>query len=756
MLDGMLLASAGGVTEQLLKLSTLDMVIIAIYFGVVLLIGFYLKEFASTGEDFFMAGRKMTAWIAGLSFISANLSSLETMGWSAMAYQFGMLGAHAYFIGAIPAILFLAVVMMPFYYICKTHSVPGYLNLRYGEASRTLAGVSFTLMTVLVCGVNMFAMAKVMQIMLGWNIHFSIWVSSVTVAVYVALGGLLSAVFNEVVQFFLIWLGTLLVPILGLIEAGGWNKMIDSINAAHPGQNYTSLWANMGQAADNPMGMHWTGMVFGLGLAVSFGYWCTDFLQVQRVMAAKDLRSAQNGTIIGAAFKMLVPLIVTVPGLIGLAILAPKMGITLVSEDLAQATGGHSYNDVLPLVMSRYLGPGLLGLGVTAMIAGFMSGMAGNVSAFATVWTYDVYRPLIRKNASDAHYVSMGRWCSIIGVFIAIATAYAAMLFSNILTYLQVLVIFFIVPLFGCVIVGMLWKRATSAGGFLGFLLGILCSVGMYAWSHQDSEGFPTFTGASFVNASALAKDISGGKDPLASYLRGQVPADIRKMLPELAAKADEESQAAAKLTGTAFLLNKMNDKSHENERRVRASLLQGLNPTLSDLSLYDAQRFSQVKLSDRTQALLKETEKDRARLLAEAAEGKKPPRNDPDWAVRHQLKRLNRLLLEDAYAAELAKMPRFDATQLNPRHANQIALSPLAQDMAVNMYGGLWSLLTCVSVVVVVSLVTKPKSDAELANLVYGLTPLPKEAACPWYQLPVLWAGVVGVALLILNIIFW
>ncbi len=573
-------------TDTLLSLSWVDILIIAAYFAVVLAIGFYLKKFTTTGEEFFMAGRKMTAWVAGLSFISANLSSLETMGWSAMAYQYGMLGAHAYLIGAIPAILFLAVVMMPFYYICKTHSVPGYLKLRYGEGARSLAGISFTFMTVLVCGVNMFAMAKVMQLVLGWNIHFSIWVSSITVAVYVALGGLLSAVFNEVLQFFLIWLGSLLIPILGIIEAGGWRKLMASIDRQHPGENFTSLWANLGSAADNPMGMHWIGMVFGLGLAVSFGYWCTDFLQVQRVMAAKNLRAAQNGTIIGAALKMMVPLIVTLPGLLGLAVLTEQMGIKLQPEHVAQATGGHSYNDVLPLMMARYLGPGLLGLGVTAMIAGFMSGMAGNVSAFATVWTYDVYRPLLNKRATDAHYVSMGRWCSVIGVFIAIGTAYAAMLFSNILIYLQVLVMFFIVPLFGAVIVGMLWKRATAAGGFWGFLSGILASMGTFIYVHSFAD--------------------------------------------------------------------------------------------------------------------------------------------------------------------------RFDATALNPEHVKYIALSPLAQDMAVNMFGALWSLIICVTVTITVSLVTKPKSDEELKDLVYGLTRLPDEGKGAWYERPVVWAGVVAAVLISVNIIFW
>ena len=316
-----LLAVAEPAHKSLLSLAPVDYLIVAIYFAFCLGIGFYLKKYATTGEDFFMAGRKMTAWIAGLSFISANLSSLETMGWSAMAYQYGMLGAHAYLIGAIPAIVFLAVVMMPFYYVCKTHSVPGYLDLRYGNNSRVFTGITFTVMTVMVCGVNMFAMAKMLHLLLGWNMHFSIWVSSFTVAVYVTLGGLLSAVLNEVLQFFLIWLGTLLVPILGLVESGGWSGMMARINEANPGTNYTSLWSNMGSANDNPMGMHWAGMVFGLGVAVSFGYWCTDFLQVQRVLTARNLRAAQNGTLIGAGFKMLVPLIVTIPGLLGHALL---------------------------------------------------------------------------------------------------------------------------------------------------------------------------------------------------------------------------------------------------------------------------------------------------------------------------------------------------------------------------------------------------------------------------------------------------
>ncbi|HWB82526.1 MAG TPA: sodium:solute symporter family protein [Bryobacteraceae bacterium] len=564
-----LLQSTGG---PLLTMAPVDVIIIVTYFAAVLALGFYLKRFATTGEDFFMAGRGMTAWIAGLSFISANLGSLETMGWAAIAYQYGMLGAHAYLIGAIPAILFLAIFMMPFYYICKTHSVPGYLKLRFNEPSRVLAGVSFAAMTVLMSGVNMYAMALVMKVILGWNIHFSIWVSSLTVAIYVVAGGLLSAIFNEVLQFFLIWFGSLLIPILGLIECGGWSGMIARINARNPGQDFVHLWRNLGSFSDNPMGIHWTGMVFGLGLAVSFGYWTTDFLVVQRVMTAKDLRSAKMGTVIGAFLKMCVPLIVTIPGLLGLAVLP----MHLVGESQAVATGQQSYNEVLPLMMARYLGPGLLGLGVTSLVAGFMSGMAGNVSAFATVWTYDIYRPLIRKSASDHHYVTMGRWCALIGVFISIGTAYLVMQFSSIIIYVQVLVTFFIVPLFGTVIMGMLWKGTTPAGGFWGLLAGTLSSIGMWLWVKLDP--------------SALA----------------------------------------------------------------------------------------------------------------------------------------------------------------------YIALSPKAKDMAENMYRGLWSLIICVGVTYLVSLITRPKPEAELQNLVYGLTPLPSEGHYPLIHRPSFWAGICAVVLIAINIILW
>src|SRR5437763_10995972 len=471
------------VTERLVRLAPVDLAIIVFYFGLVLAIGFYLKRFAKTGEDFFLAGREMTAWVAGLAFVSANLGSLELLGWAGSAYQYGIMAAHWYWVGAIPAMVFLGVVMMPFYYISKTHSVPGYLKLRFGEPARALSAISFGLMTVMMSGINMYSMALVMRIILGWDINFSIWVSSVTVAAYVFLGGLLSAIFNEVLQFFLIWLGAIVISILGLIEAGGWHGMVARIHHNFPGQDYTHMWSGLGSFTTNPMGIHWTGIVLGLGFVISFGYWTTDFLVVQRVLSAKDLRSAKMAPVLGAAFKMCVPFIVILPGLLALAVLPEK----LVGE--SQATGGaHTYNEVLPIMLARYCGPGLLGLGITALIAGFMSGMAGNVSAFATVWTYDIYRAMFKKNATDAHYVSVGRWCTILGVLVSIGTAYLVMQFLSIMDYVQALFSFFIAPLFGTVLLGMLWKRATPAGGFWGLLAGTASSIGMWAWVKLDPD----------------------------------------------------------------------------------------------------------------------------------------------------------------------------------------------------------------------------------------------------------------------------
>jgi solute:Na+ symporter, SSS family len=577
-------------SPTLVHLSPVDLVIIVFYFALVLGIGLYLKGQANTGEDFFMAGREMTAWVAGLAFLSANLGSLELMGWAGNSYKYGILAAHWYWIGAIPAMLFLALVMMPFYHICKTHSVPGYLKLRFGPGAQAISSISFALMTVLMSGINMYAMAVVMKVVLGWDLNFSILVSSITVAVYVALGGLRSAIFNEVLQFFLIWAGALLIPILGLIEAGGWTglkaKILQNLTeqgVANPG-SYTHLWSTLGDFSKNPMGINWVGIVFGLGAVISMGYWTTDFLVVQRVLSAKDLRSAKLAPIIGAAFKMCVPFIVILPGLLGLALLRdPHTGqlLRLVPADQAwsdagQAQGLHGYDEVLPLMLARYCGPGLLGLGITALVAGFMSGMAGNVSAFTTVWTYDIYAALINKNASDEFKVKMGRWVTVLGVIVSIFTAYLVMHAQSIMDYVQSLFSFFIAPLFGTVILGMLWKRATPAGGWTGLAAGTLSSVGMYAWVKAD------------------------------------------------------------------------------------------------------------------------------------------------------------------------------------PGAVQYVAFSMQAQDQAQNMFRALWCCLICVIVTVVVSLITKPKPDSELKDLVYGLTPIPPEEHVSLFHSPVFWGAVVAVVFVILQIIFW
>ncbi|MFZ1014602.1 MAG: sodium:solute symporter family protein, partial [Terracidiphilus sp.] len=506
----------------LAHLRPLDIAVIAIYFLMVVWIGFYLKGKSNTSEEFFMAGREMTAWIAGLSFVSANMGSLELMGWAGSAYQYGILATHWYWIGAIPAMLFLGLVMMPFYYVSKTHSVPGYLDLRYDGRARIVAALSFALEMILMSGVNMFAMAVVMKVVLGWDINFSIIVSSIAVALYVGLGGLRSAIFNEVLQFVLIWGGALLVPILGLVQAGGWTGLKAKMLANLHNDSYFHLWRDTGNFSANPMGVHWTGIVFGLGFVISFGYWTTDFLVVQRVLAAHNLRAARMAPIIASFFKMAVPFIVILPGLLGLVLLQNPDGSRrqLVGEDIVAActqnaseapldeagcsaalnktnlsadsrqkvlAGGpgtelHTYNQALPLMMVRYMGPGLLGLGITALIAGFMSGMAGNVSAFSTVWTYDIYKPLINKKGSDSHYVLVGRLSILIGVIVSIGAAYLVQQFHGIMDYVQALFSIFVAPLLATILFGMFWKRATALAGFLGLLCGIVFSGGLFVW----------------------------------------------------------------------------------------------------------------------------------------------------------------------------------------------------------------------------------------------------------------------------------
>ncbi|MCC6124946.1 MAG: sodium/solute symporter [Pirellulales bacterium] len=731
--DLYLFADSGGMSKQLLSLAPVDWLIIAIYFAVVLGIGFYLKRFAGTGEDFFMAGRKMTAWVAGLSFISANLSALETIGWSAQTYQYGLMAAHSYWFNAVPAIIFLAMVMMPFYYICKTHSVPGYLKLRYDGRSSTLAGITFAFMTVMVSGASMFAMAKILHLLLGWNMDYSIWIASLTVAVYVTLAGLISAVFNEVVQFFLIWLGTLLIPILGLIDAGGWTNMVASIErnvqVIHPtlqNPEFTSLWRNLG-SFDNPMGVDWIGIVFGFTVS-GFAYWCTDFLQVQRVIVAKDLRSAQNGTLIGAVLKMCVPFIVILPGLLGLAVLTnpdDTLRVLVPENDPRANITLRTYNDVLPLLMGKYLGPGLLGLGVTAMIAGFMSGMAGNVSAFATVWTYDVYKPLIKKNASDRHYLNMGRLCSLVGVFISIGTAYALFYFSNILEFFQALGMFFLLPLFGVIILGMMWKRCTPAGGFWGLLIAILASIGMFVFVHSFPDGYRPAPQVNIEQGTVVrleketVKGVNGSKDS----------EKIVKVIVE-----------SGEISATNVPIPLETGKNP----LVEGKIVIGKTAVELPNAVYDEKRQTIVAEADALEPVLK------VRVLAPdavLADSREP--------CQFGVEGVPVVLQPGVRVAAHDVLQRF-SSKFNRNHDKYLARSEKAKPIAVYIYCSLWTFLLSVVIAVGVSLFTPPKPEVELKDLVMGLTKKPDEGPCPWYEKPMLWAVAVAIVLAALNIIFW
>ena len=467
-----------------LELSWIDYLIMIIYFLFVLGIGWFLRKFMKNANAFLEAGRSMPAWVAGLAFISTNLGALEVMGMTGSGLKYGMLTTHFYWIGAIPAMIFLALFMMPFYYGSKARSVPEFLKLRYDEKTRGLNAILFAVMTILASGISMYALAILMEKVLGWDFNLSLWVSALIVLGYTYLGGLSSAIYNEVLQFFIIVIGLLPLVFLSLKDVGGWSGLQDKLAPITTANGYaadtwTTTWKYTGEAAANPLGVEWFGILFGLGFVLSFGYWCTNFLIVQRAFAAESISAARKVPLIGALPKMFIPFLIIVPGIIALVLLNdPGKGFVLPLD----SAGKPIYDYTIIMLLKQYLPAGVLGLGITALLASFMSGMAGNVSAFNTVWTYDIYQSYIRKRtgneeADGKHYLIVGRIATIAGVLASIGAAYIASKFGNIMDFLQTIFSMINAPLFAVIFLGMFWKRTTGHAAFTGLLLGFLLAL---------------------------------------------------------------------------------------------------------------------------------------------------------------------------------------------------------------------------------------------------------------------------------------
>ena len=455
-----------------INLGAIDYTILVVYFAFVLGIGWALRHFVKSSDDFFLSGRSIPAWIAGLAFLSANLGAQEVIGMAASGAKYGIMTSHFYWVGAIPAMVFVGIFMMPFYYGSRARSVPEYLKLRFDEKTRGFNAVSFAVMTVFSSGISMYALAKLLELVLGWNFHASVLVSAAIVLVYIVLGGLTSAIYNEVLQFFLIVLGFLPLVLLGLKDVGGWAGLTAKLstvatNAGYAPGAWSESWKHLGSAGANPMGVEWFGMVMGLGFVLSFGYWCTDFLVVQRAMAADSMSAARRTPLIASIPKMLFPALVILPGMIAIALHTTQAPLLPLGSD-----GTPNYNLAVPVLLGHYFPSGLLGLGLTALMASFMSGMAGNVTAFNTVWTYDIYQSYIRPGRSDRHYLWMGHMATVFGILLSVAAAYAATRYNNIMDMLQLVFAFVNAPLFATFLLGMFWRRATGHGAFFGLLLG--------------------------------------------------------------------------------------------------------------------------------------------------------------------------------------------------------------------------------------------------------------------------------------------
>jgi solute:Na+ symporter, SSS family len=551
-----------------IDLQWIDFLIIGLYTAFVVGIGFALKRYMKTSADYLTSGRSIPAWVTGLAFISANLGALELVGMAASGAKYGIATAHFYWVGAIPAMVFLAIFMMPFYYGSKARSVPEYLKLRFDERVRALNSVSFAVMTLFASGISMNALAKLLNQLLGWNYDLSLWICSGIVLIYVLKGGLTSAIYTEVLQFFMIVLGFAPVVYLGLKDIGGWgamNKALETVavnpsvidlqpaGVTYAANAWTSAWQPLlGGPTANPMGVDWFAMVFGLGFVLSFGYWCTNFLVVQRAMAAKNMGAARRTPLIAAVPKMLFPILVIVPGMLAAALaVIPGKGYNLPSiplhemqmrgaieavqsgspaavqkavgkkmdpvavqaiitanaatplannvmrEQIQGAVRDNDYDGVILSLVKRYCPPGLLGLALTALLASFMSGMAGNVTAFNTVWTYDLYQAYFAPNKTDAHYMWMGRAITVVGIVLSIGCAYFASMYNNAMDVIQLVFGFVNAPLFATFILAMFWARCTGTGAFLGLFGGI----GTSALFHSMTTTASNYADGKVINA---------------------------------------------------------------------------------------------------------------------------------------------------------------------------------------------------------------------------------------------------------------
>lgn len=464
-----------------MHLRLIDYLIIGLYFLFVLGIGLVIKRRVKTSSDFLMSGRSIPLWITSLAFISANLGAQEVLGMAASGAKYGIMTSHFYWLGAIPAMVFLGIFMMPFYYGSKVRSVPEYLAKRFDEKTRGFNAFTFAIMTIFSSGISLYALAILFDAILGWDFNVSILLASGIVLIYTYLGGLTSAVYNEVLQFFLIVLGIAPLVYLGLNHVGGWNGVVERLpDAMH------HTWKYMGSASENPMGVNWWQVAMGLGFVLSFGYWCTDFLVVQRAMVTRNMRSAQKTPLIAAFPKMFMPLIVITPGLIAAAMVAMHSGYEIPVNEVG---GGPNYNMVLPSLLNEFYPSGILGVGLTALFASFMSGMAGNVTAFNTVWTYDIYESYIKPGKSDRHYLHVGRWATLFGIVASVGTAYLARGFNNIMDFLQLVFGFVNAPLFATFALGMFWKRSTGHGAFYGLVGGTLAATLTYNLTVAEGNG---------------------------------------------------------------------------------------------------------------------------------------------------------------------------------------------------------------------------------------------------------------------------